>query len=333
MDTTNHDALASSDTPMGLPARRFSPMVALWGVLGALSVLYLGLLIARPEVLSSYLPTVAPVGAPESNEGQRAMAMAATQDLRDKVAALETEVEALRGDIASKTDSLSLKSVALDERLSGLEASKIAAAPGIPLTKAAAKAAAAIAAAPPIPAPIAVPKVAAAPVVKTLAPPAPVAVAKPAAVQPLNAATSIAPPFQVDSLPGVKLLNSVPPPAAAVAAPQNPAAAIAPPLVTGSLNGAPVDPVAKVAKPVGVYIGSGPTLDSVRSSWSLLSTRNADSLAGLQPRYTSSMDAEGMSYGLVAGPLKSTVEAQKVCKDLAAKAINCRIGEYGGEAL
>lgn len=371
MDAVNPETFASGDQPAVTPKPRVSKSVALWGILGALSIIYLGLLFVRPEILSTYLPTVAPVGAPESNEGQRANALAATQDLRDKVYALETEVEALRGDIASKTDAISLKAVGLDDRITALEAAKIAAAPGTPVGKAAAKAATAAASAAPLalsqPAPAAQPaevavaiapataaataplltetpaaapaskKKAAAAAAKVTAPASPAAPGAPA----INAAASIAPSFEAGGLPGVKLLNSIPPvPAAPVQAPaaapaaatavQNPAAAIAPPLVTGSVDGAPA---ARVAKPVGVYIGSGPSLDAVRSSWSLLSSRHADSLAGLQPRYTSSMDAEGMNYGLVAGPLKTTADAQKVCKDLAAKAVSCRIGEFGGEAL
>ena len=329
MEATMPEALANHEPPAVQPARRFSPLVAMWGVLGAISLIYLGLLIARPEVLSTYLPAVAPVGAPESNEGQRANAIAATQDLRDKVNELEIQVEALRNDIASKTDTLSLKTVALDDRLTAVETSRIAAAPATKVVSGKTVAIGDAAATPPVSllAPQAKP---AAPVKKAAAAP----VAKPAATAETaaNPAAALAPPFPSnDQIPGVKLLNSIPPPAAAK---ENPAAALAPPLVTGSVEqpNLPAQ-VAKIAKPVGIYIGSGPSLESVRSSWSTLSSTNPGTLGGLQPRYTSSMDAEGMNYGLIAGPLKSTAEAQKVCKDLAAKAVNCRIGEYGGEAL
>ena len=85
--------------------------------------------------------------------------------------------------------------------------------------------------------------------------------------------------------------------------------------------------------PVGIYIGSGPSVDSLRLSWSLLSDRNAESLKALEPRYTTGIDANGLNYGLVAGPLRSVADAQKLCKDLAAKAVTCRVGDFTGEAL
>jgi hypothetical protein len=359
-DTLARDVQAASDAQASIGQSRSWRSVMVWGLLGTISVVYLGLLIARPEVLSNYLPTVTPVGAPESNEGQRANALAAAEDLRERVDTLEGEVKSLRDDVTAKTDSLSLKSVGLDDRLTAMEVAKIAAAPAIPvkagkpnvapLTQIAPAVTAAVPAqAPAAPAPVAAAP-APAPVAAAPVPPAPqpakkvaapiTAAAKPvkpapvvaptvaATPSPVNAASAIAPPFQSDVIPGVKLLNSIPPPAAPAPAPVDASAPATKPLTTGS-----IDPAQRTAKPVGVYIGSGSSLEAVRSSWSQLTQRAPEAIAGLQPRYKSSMDAAGMSYGLLAGPLKSTAEAQKVCQDLAAKSVNCRIGEYGGEAL
>jgi hypothetical protein len=38
-------------------------------------------------------------------------------------------------------------------------------------------------------------------------------------------------------------------------------------------------------------------------------------------------------YELVAGPVKSAADAKRLCKELAAKAITCKVGDFAGEAL
>ena len=224
-------------------------------------------------------------------------------------------------------------------------AAKAAVQAAVPATAVAPAAAAAIA-----------PAAAAAIAPTAAAPIAPTAVA-PIAKAAANAAAVIAPPVvnpdAVPGTPGVKLINAplsassaasraapvavapaaTAPPAPAV--PANAAEAIAPKLETGSVQnlGAGSLPPVAGAKPVGVYIGSGPSVDSLRQSWSLLADRNADSLKNLEPRYTTGIDANGLNYGLVAGPVKSAADAQKICRDLAAKAVTCRVGDFAGEAL
>lgn len=91
--------------------------------------------------------------------------------------------------------------------------------------------------------------------------------------------------------------------------------------------------VKPAAKPVGVQISSGASVDSLRLSWSLLSDRHADSLRNLQPRYTAHGDESAPTFDLIAGPIKSRAEAMKICKALAAKSVPCKIGDYLGEAL
>lgn len=92
--------------------------------------------------------------------------------------------------------------------------------------------------------------------------------------------------------------------------------------------------VTPAAKPVGVQIASGGSIDSLRLSWSLLSETHADKLKSLEPRYSLSVDNGSVVYNLMAGPVKSEAEAKKMCKALAAKAVPCKIvGEFGGAAL
>jgi hypothetical protein len=141
-------------------------------------------------------------------------------------------------------------------------------------------------------------------------------------------------------------LQQAAPKAAAVAA-KKPEAA----LETGSVAGPPVSfgpaivtPAQKVAanapvappqlsKTFGVQIASGPSVDSLRLSWTLLAERHGDSLRSLQPRYTMGSDGTGTTYDLVAGPLKSAAEATRLCQELSAQATPCSIGVYSGDVL
>lgn len=86
-------------------------------------------------------------------------------------------------------------------------------------------------------------------------------------------------------------------------------------------------------KPVGIKIGSGPTLDSLRLSWSLLTEKNAEALKNTQPRFAAAGDPANPAYDLIAGPMKSRAQAVKVCKLLAVQNVPCKVGDYAGEAL
>ena len=86
--------------------------------------------------------------------------------------------------------------------------------------------------------------------------------------------------------------------------------------------------------PAGIQIATGSSLDSLRLSWNLLSETHASSLKNLEPRYSMSVDDNGLVYNLMAGPVKSADEAKKMCKALSAKAIPCTVvNQFGGAAL
>lgn len=113
-------------------------------------------------------------------------------------------------------------------------------------------------------------------------------------------------------------------------------------LVTGSVttpsaNDKPISfgpaIVKPAAKPVGLQISKGASVDSLRLSWSLLSERHGDVLKNLEPRFTAGGDAGAPSFDLVAGPLKSKAEATRACKALAAKNVPCQVTDYTGDAL
>lgn len=129
--------------------------------------------------------------------------------------------------------------------------------------------------------------------------------------------------------------GSVPAAPAAAQAHAKAAKAAAPKTVAAAAD--PIDfgtPVVKpAAKPVGVQISSGASVDSLRLSWSLLSDRHADALKNLEARYVARGDEASPTYDLIAGPIKSKSEAQKVCKALAARNVPCKVGDFSGEGL
>ncbi|MFN3867993.1 MAG: hypothetical protein ACK4MF_02875 [Hyphomicrobiaceae bacterium] len=119
---------------------------------------------------------------------------------------------------------------------------------------------------------------------------------------------------------------------------------VAAPVVAGSTDPAtepaasPVNFAAAVVtrenapQSVGVRLTTGPSIDALRLSWSLLIERHGATLANLEPRYV----AGGSSlapYSLIAGPIASDAAARKLCDDLRAKGIPCTVGTFTGNAL
>jgi len=87
------------------------------------------------------------------------------------------------------------------------------------------------------------------------------------------------------------------------------------------------------AKPVGVILAKGPSLDSLRLNWSILTDRHADAIRNLHPRYVVSGKANKRTYGLVVGPVASTAEAKSLCKVMEGRGMPCEVSAYRGRAL
>jgi hypothetical protein len=108
-------------------------------------------------------------------------------------------------------------------------------------------------------------------------------------------------------------------PAAAVLAPQS---AAAPP------------PAAAQPKAVhGVQLSSATNLDALRLNWSLLSEKHRQLLGALQTRYRQSPGKPNAPFQLIAGPVRSTGDAARICKELSASGIACRATTFSGEVL
>jgi hypothetical protein len=89
----------------------------------------------------------------------------------------------------------------------------------------------------------------------------------------------------------------------------------------------------KVKKAVGIKLATGASVDNLRVSWGILSERHSAELKPLQPRYFNTVDGNGITYELVAGPFKTTADAKKVCQALQAQAIDCQVSTFGGNSL
>lgn len=84
---------------------------------------------------------------------------------------------------------------------------------------------------------------------------------------------------------------------------------------------------------VALQLGASSSLDMARLNWSILADQNQE-LRSLQPRVSKS-DARGAAdpYNLIAGPIGSREEAQRLCGALEQRGVSCKVGSFGGDAL
>jgi hypothetical protein len=118
------------------------------------------------------------------------------------------------------------------------------------------------------------------------------------------------------------------PTAVASAAPK-PAAV--PAIETGSIEKKAAAP-AKPA-PVGVLLATGPSVDALRLSWSIINDRHGAAVKDLHPRYVVNGKADERTYGLVAGPLETVADAKAMCKTMTENGVACEVSQYRGNAF
>lgn len=280
---------------------------AAWTVLAAIALIYIVTVTVRPAFLSEMLALdieAEPAPAAAVNQGQsQAVARFATDigGLKSTVGEIQQSVSALR----STVDAIAVRDKDTADRLARLEEQ---ARPHV------------------AEAPKEAPKTAAQKQAEARAQRAAERAAK-------AAAASAAAPS-----PPVTMLNAKPEPAASPISTgslqQAPAAAdlpAPPPAATPPSFGPGAVKVSPAPQPMAVELSSGPSLDALRLNWSLLSDRHPAALKNLEARYTNA--GEGQPYQLVAGPLGSPEEAARVCAQLKAKQVGCRITGFGGNAL
>jgi sporulation related protein len=146
-------------------------------------------------------------------------------------------------------------------------------------------------------------------------------------------------------VPGISLLPASEPRAAA-APPfkpvEEPAASTmppppSPPIETGSIPKAEIvfgEPVVTRASgpEMAVQLAAGPSLQSVRHSWEMLSGRHAGTLGTLKPRVVAPR-GDGGVYRLLAGPLPTKADAERICSQLGVGAKACFATRYAGAPL
>jgi sporulation related protein len=111
-----------------------------------------------------------------------------------------------------------------------------------------------------------------------------------------------------------------------------------PPIETGSIPpkaeivfGEPVVKRAE-APEMGVQLAAGPSLQAVRQRWESLSERHAGTLSTLQPRVVAPR-GDGGVYRLLAGPLPTKADAERICAQIGVGGKACFATRYAGTPL
>jgi hypothetical protein len=260
-------------------SRAFTKYSLIWAAAATISLLYLVLLAAQPEVVARYLGA-GPATAENDTQKVVAETAAEVHTLRSTIDLFRSELIEIRAQVSGQSDATR----DLATRLATLEAE-----PAEPQ------------------------KVAANDTQAAQAAKAKEAAAKKAAKE-AAAAKKAAAKQELET-------GSVAQPAA------------------GAINFGPatVTPAAtqpvQAGVPVGVQIATGPSVDSLRLSWTLLNERHGESFRALQPRYTIDMSGSEQTYDLIVGPVASVDEARKLCQELAMKATPCAVSRFTGDSL
>ena len=161
--------------------------------------------------------------------------------------------------------------------------------------------------------------------------------AKPARVVAAAAPPTAPPPAAQPAPPVMTSFETRTKPATTAKVSPRQAAAATNPIVTASLPtpaSAPVPvpvPPALATRPIGLLIASGPSLESIRLSWTVLNQTHSNVLGGMEPRIVPADD--GSAFQLIAGPFASDADAQKACASLKAKGVGCKAAAFAGAAL
>ena len=78
---------------------------------------------------------------------------------------------------------------------------------------------------------------------------------------------------------------------------------------------------------MGVRLATGPSIDALRLRWTLMLDRAGATLSTLRPRFVQSNQpgALGPTYDLIAGPLNTLSDAQRICNAAAVSSSVCEI--------
>ncbi|WP_045836292.1 hypothetical protein [Hyphomicrobium sp. 99] len=134
---------------------------------------------------------------------------------------------------------------------------------------------------------------------------------------------------------------AAPPPTKVINASPQPAPQVGAPIVTGSVTkSTSADAISfgpavvkPAPKPIGIQIATDASVDGLRITWSALAQTHPDQLGTLTAHYADLGTAANPNFGLIAGPIKSKADAKKICKELTAQSVSCKISDFKGAAL
>jgi hypothetical protein len=87
-----------------------------------------------------------------------------------------------------------------------------------------------------------------------------------------------------------------------------------------------------IQKDFAVQLAAGPSLQVLRQSWGRLVERHGRSLAALKPRVVAPR-SDGGIYRLLAGPVPSKADADRICAELGGGPKACFVTAYAGVPL
>jgi hypothetical protein len=287
-------------------SRALSPYVVGWSVAAAMALVYLGLLMTKPTVVAGYLSAESEMSdssADPADPVETAVnhAVSEVRTLRNTIDLFRNELIELRAQVSSQTDAAR----DLASRVAAIETAPAQTAALTPKEKAAlAKA------------------------------------EKAKAAEPAEVAAAAADQKKAkdDKKAAAAKANKPDLETGSVAAPAAGAITFGPPTVTtttavpGPQSANETAPEG-ASRPVGVRIATGPSVDSLRLSWTLLNERHGQAISSLQPRVATDVSGPEQTFDLIAGPVANIDEARKLCQELALKATPCQVARYTGDAL
>lgn len=95
--------------------------------------------------------------------------------------------------------------------------------------------------------------------------------------------------------------------------------------------GAPTVTQHRAGAPAALSLSTAQSVTGLRASWLLLTSRHPGTFNRLQPRYLA--DQANGTYRLLAGPILSHAEADRICTELRAQSVSCGVTTYVGSAL
>ncbi len=289
--------MTNPNAPKIVRTRLPLPYIGLWAVLASVSAGYLALMAVHPELAQSLLP------ATSAHEDRRlhsavSLTMSGLGEVKQAITEIQHDVQALRNASALQ-----------DEREKGLLVRVIT-------LETAARAPEATASLPDASDPAVIP-------------PAPVKAAAPPTAKPASKAAGAEPTARPKAAKSAEVAR----PAMTTGGIETSAAAktVPPAAAKDTISGQATGWLPK--PPVAVRIAAGPSLDALRLSWMTLQEANASTLKPLQPRYQTTGKDGSKTFNLLAGPVGSAEDAERLCDRLRAKSVPCGVAPFQGEPL